>query len=141
MPCPLCQKEGKKTFSMFAFLLLTINQEERKKEPCKGRTPERKNTPIKKTMKTITGPESVTGKFHKSPEARRFLCLSAAEILKDQPARNFQTVPAGGVDSKAFWEAIPEQHKRRGKANARQLSAAARRIFSWHFLCENLHEL
>jgi len=92
-------------------------------------------------MKTITGPASATGKFHKSAEARRLLCLAASEILKDQPVSNFQTVPAGGVDAKAFWDAIPEGHKRRGIENVRQLSAAARRVFAWHFLCENLHEI
>lgn len=89
---------------------------------------------------TITGPAQPTGAFPKYPERRRELCAEAVTLLERELAGNFQTIPAGGTDAKAFWDAIPEQHKRRGKNNVRQLSRAARRVYAWMFQCETLQE-
>jgi hypothetical protein len=89
---------------------------------------------------TITGPAQPTGSFKKSPERRKELCAEASALLSREEAGNFQTIPAGGTDAKEFWNTIPDQHKRRGKNNARQISRAARRVYAWMFKCETLQE-
>jgi len=89
---------------------------------------------------TIIGPAHPTGSFSKSPMRRKELCTESSTLLEREPAGNFRTIPAGGTDAREFWNSIPEQHKRRGKNNARQISRAARRVYAWIFQCENLHE-
>jgi len=78
-----------------------------------------------------------TGKWNKSPEQRAMLVQWASLKLQPQIGTSFRKFCRKASDNKAFWDGIPEHHKRRRKSDgAPQISKAARLAFVEAFLVD-----
>jgi hypothetical protein len=85
--------------------------------------------------KRIKGPIQMGGKYSKSPSQRQILTTWASVKLDTADACSFKPFSTAATDNKAFWEAIPEHHKRLRKSDGvRQISSQARAVFAHAFL-------
>jgi hypothetical protein len=85
--------------------------------------------------KRIKGPIQMGGKYSKSPSQRQILTTWANVKLETADACSFKPFSTRATDNKAFWDAIPEHHKRLRKTDGvRQISSQARAVFAHAFL-------
>lgn len=91
----------------------------------------------KQKKNRITGPTMLTGKWKKTPEQRAMLVQWATLKLATLEGGSFRKFGRKASDNKAFWDGIPEHHKRRRKSDgAPQISKAARLAFVEAFLVD-----
>lgn len=85
----------------------------------------------------ISGPAVTTGKWNKTPEQRAMLVQWASLKLATVEGCSFRQFSKRASDNKAFWDGIPDHHKRRRKSDGvPQISQQARAVFAHAFLSD-----